>query len=581
MKTIINKKTAALCGSFVAAIALTNFSFAQQVIFFEDFSTAAGSTPPAGWDTLTQACDPALDIWYFDNPNSRPITPPIDNFHAIFDSKYNDCQYPGVSSCCLVGTCSCFAGRRVILKSPVFNASALDTVWLRWDQSLQINTGDSIIVDVFNGTSWVRVWDTLSPGMATPLDNSKLFNIFTIVSGVSNAQVRFIFSAQTSGGESYWMIDNVHIYVSILTANAGIDVNINCMDSVVIGGTPTAFGGSGIYTYSWTPSSGLNDPTLANPTASPFDTTTYTVTVLDTNGSTASDSVTVNIIAPLPQPICIITIDSTSTKNIIVWEKPVSPVHIDSIRIYRNILGSYTHIGSAFYNSLSVFVDTSNIVDPQATSYRYKLSVIDSCGNESALGDFHETIHLLASPGTGNEINLTWDAYEGFTFNFYTILRYNQVSGNFDSLASVLSTNFTYTDWSPPQQGNVKYVIEVIPPSICTPSLKATIYNSVRSNISNVDQPSYINQYLIFNSYFTIYPNPNNGQFKLKIDKHNNGNLSIALYQINGKLIFSQSLPDRKSKVSLPIDLSKYVKGIYYLQIVSDREVVTKKVIYQ
>lgn len=124
-------------------------------------------------------------------------------------------------------------------------------------------------------------------------------------------------------------------------------------------------------------------------------------------------------------------------------------------------------------------------------------------------------------------------------------------------------------------------MIEVIPPSVCTPSLKANIDNSVRSNVSNVNQPSYINQYLIFNSYFTIYPNPNNGQFKLKIDKHNSGNLSINLYQINGKLIFSQNLPDHKGKVSLPIDLSKYVKGVYYLQIVSDGEVVTKKVIYQ
>ena len=42
-----------------------------------------------------------------------------------------------------------------------------------------------------------------------------------------------------------------------------------------------ANGGSGTYTYSWEPTSGLSDPTIANPVASPLVTTTYTVTVDD------------------------------------------------------------------------------------------------------------------------------------------------------------------------------------------------------------------------------------------------------------------------------------------------------------
>ncbi|MBW8051303.1 MAG: T9SS type A sorting domain-containing protein [Cytophagales bacterium] len=217
MKKTITKNRAIICGSFIAAMLLSNFGFAQQTIIFEDFSTAVVSTPPAGWDTLTQACDPAFDIWRFDNPFPRGFSAPIAVPFAIFDSKYNDCQHP-VAACCGI-ICSCFLGRRVILESPVFNASLLDTVWLRWDQSLQIGAGDSIIVDVFNGTSWVRVWDTLSPGMGTPLDYSKLFNISDTVSGVSNAQVRFIFSALASGGDYYWIIDNVEI-----SATSSLDI---------------------------------------------------------------------------------------------------------------------------------------------------------------------------------------------------------------------------------------------------------------------------------------------------------------------------------------------------------------------
>ncbi|OFY79200.1 MAG: hypothetical protein A2281_14650 [Bacteroidetes bacterium RIFOXYA12_FULL_38_20] len=55
-------------------------------------------------------------------------------------------------------------------------------------------------------------------------------------------------------------------------------------ESVVIGGSPTATGGTAVYTYSWSPSSGLSSTTVANPTASPTTTTTYTLSVIDYTG---------------------------------------------------------------------------------------------------------------------------------------------------------------------------------------------------------------------------------------------------------------------------------------------------------
>jgi autotransporter-associated beta strand protein len=83
-----------------------------------------------------------------------------------------------------------------------------------------------------------------------------------------------------------------------LAAHAGANQSLCFSGSAVIGGSPTTTGGSGIgtYTYSWTPTTGLNDPTLANPTASPATTTAYTVTVTDANSCTAvSSSVTVTV----------------------------------------------------------------------------------------------------------------------------------------------------------------------------------------------------------------------------------------------------------------------------------------------
>ena len=79
------------------------------------------------------------------------------------------------------------------------------------------------------------------------------------------------------------------------TADAGPDKSISTGGSVEIGGSPTASGGTSPYTYSWTPITGLNATTIANPNASPTSTTTYTVTVTDANGCVDSDDVVVTV----------------------------------------------------------------------------------------------------------------------------------------------------------------------------------------------------------------------------------------------------------------------------------------------
>lgn len=80
-----------------------------------------------------------------------------------------------------------------------------------------------------------------------------------------------------------------------LVADAGVDQTICSGAATVIGGTPTASGGASPYTFSWTPIDGLDDANLANPTANPASTTTYTVTVTDDNDNTAVDEVVITV----------------------------------------------------------------------------------------------------------------------------------------------------------------------------------------------------------------------------------------------------------------------------------------------
>jgi len=209
----------------------------------------------------------------------------------------------------------------------------------------------------------------------------------------------------------------------------------------------------------------------------------YSLQIADSNGCLDSANATVPISAII-QEICIVTVDSTSTKNEIVWEKPVVS-NIDSFKIYRDILGVYTWVGSNPYLVESFFVDSTNNINPKITSYRYKISVLDACGNESLMSNYHETMHLQITYN-GGIAQLSWDPYEGFdtsTFN-YTILRDSMGTGIYDSIGSVTNNNTTYNDINSPL--NADYLVEVVHPFGGCTADKIKNYNSSKSNTSSI-----------------------------------------------------------------------------------------------
>lgn len=90
------------------------------------------------------------------------------------------------------------------------------------------------------------------------------------------------------------------VTIANLLADAGPDVIICDEQSTIIGGSPTASGGTGFHMITWSASPA--DPSLAgqtnvsNPTVSPTVTTTYTVTVDDNSAATPdTDQVTVTV----------------------------------------------------------------------------------------------------------------------------------------------------------------------------------------------------------------------------------------------------------------------------------------------
>ncbi len=83
------------------------------------------------------------------------------------------------------------------------------------------------------------------------------------------------------------LLDSIYINFIVLIPNAGTDASICKFDSVMLSA-------SGGVSYSWTPTTGLSNPNIANPMASPAVTTSYVVTVSN-NICSGKDTVTVNV----------------------------------------------------------------------------------------------------------------------------------------------------------------------------------------------------------------------------------------------------------------------------------------------
>jgi len=125
------------------------------------------------------------------------------------------------------------------------------------------------------------------------------------------------------------------------TIYAGVGPQSVNLNSTVTGGTPG-------YSYSWSPSTGLNDATIANPIASPTVTTNYTLTVTDALGCQRSLDITIDVL-PLSAAVC--SGSGNNVKFSICHIPPGNPTNPQNICIAANALNAHLISGSNGHNN--------------------------------------------------------------------------------------------------------------------------------------------------------------------------------------------------------------------------------------
>lgn len=241
--------------------------------------------------------------------------------------------------------------------------------------------------------------------------------------------------------------------------------------------------GAGFDSYIW--SSGETSQSITA-----IESGIFSVTVSNSI-SVGFDTVEVVVSHPFEgQDLCLVTVDTTNNKNLIVWE-PTEGVGIVSYNIYKEttVSDQYVLIGNILAGEITIFTDT--LSNPSQQSDRYKISIIDTCGNESSLSNAHKTMHLTVSSGIG-VFNLIWENYEGFSFGSYVIYK-GTTPSNLTPIGYIQSNLTSYSDFQIVPNQAYYYNISVIKSDTCFVNTGRTQSGPYSQSISNIDDYAFDN----------------------------------------------------------------------------------------
>jgi hypothetical protein len=360
------------------------------------------------------------------------------------------------------------------------------------------------------------------------------------------------------------------LYVNVLalpTVSGGAD-------QLVCPNTSITLGGSGAQNYSW--SGGVTDGVAFTPVMSQA----YYVNGTDSNGCSNADTVVIALKQPPMVDLCMVTVDTFSTHNILVWEKASLTNEVSYFNIYReDITNNYTLIGSVSYDSLSEYHDWDTLMaDPNVTTKRYKIAAVDTCGNEGPKSSFHNTIFISHSGGT-----FSWNTYtiqnQPNPVSNYALYRDDFGTGNWQLVGTTAGTQNVLNDPNYATfQATADWRVETVWSISCTSTqrqstgIQGTIIKS-KSNISN-NKTVGIKNYT--ENFFSVYPNPTSGDLNIQVS--GNGNTTVKLVSMLGQEVYNANMSGSQAHT---VDMTSFENGTYLLQVTTDNKTSIQRIVKQ
>ena len=233
------------------------------------------------------------------------------------------------------------------------------------------------------------------------------------------------------------------------------------------------------------------------------------------------------------------------------------PVYGDGeILLYKesNIPGKFNIINTRQNTETGIVNDTSAY--PVTKSHRYKVRVINECGDTSLYSLSHKSVFLEVFDGGNNIKSLIWNNYEGANVISYVILR----GADKNSLAvidSIPGSINIYSDLIPPA-GEIMYQIKGVLSGdnndtyISYSNAATHIATSIISN-----EPEHPGQ-------LKIYPNPVYGQSIVEFSNPDNKKYDCYIIDISGRIVRYYS---RITGSSFMFSKEGLANGIYFIEL--------------
>lgn len=355
--------------------------------------------------------------------------------------------------------------------------------------------------------------------------------------------------------QNLWIIPSVTLTIDLSASPLITDINGNAKSEFCPGEIANVnlnvAGNSGPYTVSWSPTTGVDDPTSNNVVITvPNTTTTYTVTITEgasvINKTVIIKSNGINVNAGADQ-----TISCGTTANLLASSTGVTAGASYKWSNSGPTTAAYTGVTAGIY-SVTV-TNTKGCTATDVVEVKYP-GVTQSVGFSIPNPVCVSATYPATFPNTSAKKsgwNWTWTNVTGGGITSFL------ENGQF-LFAAAGSTKITLEADSAGCKFLTTAIVNVKAASdpLCA-----------HWSVENID----------FANNVTIFPNPNTGSFELNVEGID-GELAINVFDMNGKVVYTENT-SKVSSFQKSMNLSSLAGGVYYVKVSSGENSAVKKLV--